>query len=150
MTTEPADEDQVLQERLIRRVAEAARELRQAEDRHRASASALAEALLAAHGAGFTWSEVARAADLSSAETARIRAQRAKEAPDLSPALRWRRDHGSAPRPTTSSPGVSVTDAAKKLGVSRKTVYVWIESGRLQTATDEAGRTRVLLEGGEQ
>lgn len=146
MTTEPAGEDQALQERLIRRVAEAARELRQAEDRHRFSASALAEALLAAHGAGLTWSEVARAADLGSAETARIRAQRAKDAADVSPALRWRREHGSARRPTTSAPGVSVTDAARSLGVSRKTVYVWIENGRLQTATDEAGRTRVMLD----
>ena len=96
--------------------------------------------------AGFTWSEVAQAADLGSAETARIRAQRAKEAPDLSPALRWRREHGAAPRPTTSAPGISVTEAAKKLGVSRKTVYARIRSGRLQTATDEAGRTRVVLD----
>lgn len=146
MTTEPAEGDQGLQERLIKRVAEAARELRHAEDQHRATASALAEALLAAHSAGFTWSEVARAADLGSAETARIRAQRAKEAPDLSPALRWRREHGAAPRPTTSAPGISVTEAAKKLGVSRKTVYARIRSGRLQTATDEAGRTRVVLD----
>lgn len=146
MTSEPGAEDQRRAERLIRRVAEAAKDLQNAEDRHRISASALAEALLAAHGAGFTWSEVARAADLGSAETARIRAQRAKETPDLSPALRWSREHGSAPRPTPSIPGVSVTDAARSLGVSRKTIYAWIRSGRLQTATDEAGRTRVLLD----
>lgn len=146
MTTEPGAQDQGRAERLIRRVAEAAKDLQSAEDRHRASASALAEALLAAHGAGFTWSEVARAADLGSAETARIRAQRAKEAPDLSPALRWQRERGSTPRPASTAPGVSVTDAAKHLGVSRKTIYAWMRSGKLKTTTDEAGRSRVVMD----
>ena len=139
--------DQTREKRLIGRVADAARELRDAEDRHRASATGLAEALLAAHNGGFTWSEVARAADLGSGETARIRAHRARESKDLPPAVRWRREHGSAERPTSSAPGVSVTDAARTLGVSRKTIYVWVRSGKLASTVDEAGRTRVLLQG---
>lgn len=146
MTTEPSADNQARAERLIARVADAAGALRDAEDAHRASASALAEALLAAHKGGFTWSEVARAADLCSAETARIRAHRAKETKDLSPALRWRRERGSAPPPTSSAPGVSVTDAAGILRVSRKTIYAWIRSGKLNSTTDEAGRSRVLLD----
>jgi excisionase family DNA binding protein len=138
--------DSARADRLIDRVADAAQALRHAEDQHRTTAAQLAEALLAAHQGGFTWSEVARAADLGSAETARIRAYRAKETEDLPPALRWRRERGSASRPTSSPPGVSVTDAAKKLGVSRKTVYARVRSGKLAATTDEAGRTRVLVE----
>ena len=146
MTTEPNSDDQARDAHLIGLVADAARELREAEDRHRASAARLADALLLAHQGGFTWSEVARAADLGSAETARIRAYRAKDAADLPPALRWREQRGSAARPAPPEQGISVTDAARHLGVSRKTVYVWIRSGKLNSTTDEAGRPRVLLE----
>ena len=127
------------------RVAEAARALRDVEDLHRSSAATLAEALLEAHQGGFSWSEVARAAELGSAETARIRAYRAKDANDLPPAMRWRRERGSAPRPESSKPGLSVTEAANRLGVSRKTVFAWIRVGKVDSVTDDAGRTRVLL-----
>lgn len=146
MATDPEENLQPREESLIGRVANAARELRDAEDRHRVSASALADALLAAHDGGFSWSEVARAADLGSAETARIRALRAKETHDLPAALRWRRERGSAPRPASILPGVSVTEAARRLSVSRNTVYSWIQSGKLTSTTDDSGRTRVLLD----
>ncbi len=112
---------------------------------HRRSATLLAEALLAAHEGGFTWAEIARAADLGSAETARIRAYRARDDEEVPPSLRWRRQRGSAPRSTPEVPGVSITEAAKRLGISRQTVYVWLRSGKLNATTDEAGRTRVLL-----
>lgn len=146
MTSGPDPSDPARADHLIDRVADAAQALQDAEDQHRVSAAQLAEALLAAHQGGFTWSEVARAADLGSAETARIRAYRAKDANDLPPALRWRRERGSAVRPKTSKAGLSVTEAAKHLDVSRKTVYAWIRSGKLTSTTDEAGRTRVLEE----
>lgn len=144
MTTDANEQEPAT--RLIDRVAEAARKLRDAEEQHRTTASEFAEALLAAHEGGFTWTEVARAADLGSAETARIRAQRAKDTENLTPAIRWRMERGSTPRPASTAPGVSVTEAARRLNVSRKTVYAWIKSGKLNSTTDEAGRTRVLLE----
>lgn len=132
--------------RLIDRVAEAARKLKDAEAQHRTTASEFAEALLAAHEGGFTWTEVARAADLGSAETARVRAQRARDTKDLTPAIRWRMERGSTPRPGTTAPGLSVTEAARSLDVSRKTVYAWMRSGKLRSTSDESGRTRVLLD----
>lgn len=146
MTTDADANEREPTRLLIDRVTEAARNLRSAEEHHRATASELAEALLAAHEGGFTWTEVARAADLGSAETARIRAQRAKEADELTPAVRWRLERGSTPRPTATTPGVSVTEAARRLNVSRKTIYAWIRGGKLNSAVDDAGRTRVLLE----
>lgn len=147
MTTHASPDDSGRSGQLIGNVSDAARRLREAEDRHRSSATLLAEALLAAHDGGFTWAEIARAADLGSAETARIRAYRARDDEEVPPSLRWRRQRGSAPRATPDVPGVSITEAAKRLGVSRQTVYVWLRSGKLNATTDEAGRTRVLLDG---
>lgn len=132
--------------RLIEEVADIARELRDAEEQHRLAASRLAAALSRAHQGGLTWAAIARAAGLGSAETARIRAYRAKDHKDIPPALRWQYQRGSAPRPPTSEVGLSVTAAAERLQISRKTVYAWIRSGRLSSTTDEAGRTRVLLD----
>ena len=31
-------------------------------------------------------------------------------------------------------------------GVSRKTIYAWMRSGKLKTTTDEAGRSRVVMD----
>lgn len=127
-------------------VAAAARELREAEEHHRLAASRLADALLSAHERGSTWAVIARAAELGSAETARIRAYRARDRDDVPPALRWQYERGSAPRPSPPTVGLSVTAAADQLEVSRKTVYAWIRSGKLAATTDETGRTRVLLD----
>jgi len=143
----PESEQPHLADPLLDAVAVAARELRDVEEQHRASANRLADALLSAHRGGFTWSEVASAADLGSAETARVRAYRAQDA-DVPPSLRWRRERGSAPRPSSSesAEGLSVSEAAKRLKVSRKTVYARIRAGKLKASKDDAGRTRVLLD----
>jgi excisionase family DNA binding protein len=146
VTTDAPPDDSGRSDRLIEDVSDAARSLRYAEDQHRSSARRLSDTLLAAHEGGFTWSEIARAADLGSAETARGRAYRARETDDIPPSLRWRRERGRTPRPDSERPGVSVTEAAKRLGVSRDTVYARMRNGKLKTTTDDAGRTRVLLE----
>lgn len=146
MTTDVTPEDSGRSDRLIKAVSDAAQSLRAAEDQHRLSAKQLSDTLLAAHEGGFTWSEIARAADLGSAETARGRAYRARDTDDIPPSLRWRRERGRTPRPDPASPGVSVTEAARRIGISRDTVYAWMRNGKLPTTTDEAGRTRVLLE----
>ena len=39
-----------------------------------------------------------------------------------------------------------IDDAAVLLGVSRRTVYYWIRSGRLQTVRTRGGSQRVLLQ----
>jgi excisionase family DNA binding protein len=41
---------------------------------------------------------------------------------------------------------VSIAQAVKALGVSRRTVYYWISSGRLQTVRIRGGSQRVLTE----
>ena len=137
---QPQDASQLLEQ-----VAKAAQELRDVEEHQRTSASRLAEALLTAHRGGFSWSEVARAADMASAETARTRAYSARSKDDVPPSLRWRREQGSTPRPRRASVGLSVAEASSRLKVSEKTVYTWVHSGKLASSTDEAGRIRVLL-----
>lgn len=146
MTPAPDSDEARHADPVLDQVAAAARELRDVEEHHRASATRLAEALLLAHQAGFSWSEVARAAELGSAETARARAYRAKETPDVPPSLRWRRERGSTPRPQSTADGLSVTEAAARLQVSRKTIYAWVRNGKLATTSDEAGRTRIRLD----
>ena len=127
-------------------VTEKADQLRRDEDRHRASATDLASAMQQAHASGYTWTQIAVAAGLASPKTARTRAERAKDPTDLSPSVRWRQQRGHAPRPVVEAPGVSVTEAARRLDVTRKTVYSWLDKGKLTAATDEAGRTRVVTD----
>lgn len=43
-------------------------------------------------------------------------------------------------------PGLSVSDAARQLGVTRRTIYLRIERGELEATKNELGQTRVLLE----
>jgi excisionase family DNA binding protein len=127
-------------------VTESAAQLRRDEEQHRESASGLALAMQQAHERGYTWSQIALAAGLASPKTARTRAERAMDPSELSPSVRWRQQRGHAPRPKAESPGISVTEAARRLEVTRKTVYTWLDKGRLTGATDEAGRTRVLTD----
>jgi excisionase family DNA binding protein len=53
----------------------------------------------------------------------------------------------TAPRPGRG-PGVGVSEAARTLGVTRRTVYLWAEDGRLRSTKNELGKTRILLEDG--
>ncbi|RAN79357.1 hypothetical protein B5P43_15735 [Bacillus sp. SRB_336] len=41
-------------------------------------------------------------------------------------------------------PGISVTDYARLKGVTRRTVYIWIEDGKLKSTKNEIGQIRVL------
>lgn len=47
--------------------------------------------------------------------------------------------------PQSGPPGFSVTEAARRLGVSRPTIYARIQAGDLSTVTDEQGRRWILL-----
>ena len=49
-------------------------------------------------------------------------------------------------RDTMIGSSVLIDDAAVLLGVSRRTVYYWIRSGRLQTIRTRGGSQRVLLQ----
>jgi excisionase family DNA binding protein len=51
----------------------------------------------------------------------------------------------TAPRPGRG-PGVGVTEAARMLGVTRRTVYLWCSHGRLNAVRNDQGKLRVLLE----
>lgn len=131
----------------LSRVSDEAAELLAVENRHRSQAEALAQAMYEAYKAGHTWGEIASAAGLASPKTARSRAERAMDAVDLSPSVRWRQTHGDAvPRPRPTPPGISISEAARRLGITRNTVYAWIKNGKLTSTADDAGRPRVLLD----
>ncbi len=124
------------------------RDVRAIAERYEAAARALAAVedeyaatLLAANRDGLTWEEVARAAGLRTANQARARAERAMGVTEVSPS---RRRAGARNAPV-ELPGVSVAEAARRLGVARSTVYDRIDRGELATTPDHLGRTRVLL-----
>lgn len=142
----PPGPDPVPSDKWFDRIVELAQRLDRAETEHREAAAALAEALHLGHSAGLTWTAIAEAAGLSNAETARSRSYRGRRSESLSPSVRWKHERGSTQRHSEDAPGVSVTEAATQLGVTRKTVYAWIDKGKLAATTDEGGRTRVLLE----
>lgn len=128
------------------KVTEAAAHLARAEESQREASAALARAMYDAHKSGHTWSEIASGAGLASPHTARTRTRQVLDPSELTPSERWRQERGLAPRPKTAPPGVSISEAARRLGVTRNTVYARIRNGKLRTATDEAGRPRVLLD----
>lgn len=51
----------------------------------------------------------------------------------------------TGPRPG-QGPGMNVTAFARKAGVTRKTVYNWIEAGKVEITRNELGMTRILSE----
>ena len=53
---------------------------------------------------------------------------------------------GDEPRPRPGrGPGVGVSEAARTLEVTRRTIYQWVADGRLLSTVNELGQTRVLL-----
>ena len=76
---------------------------------------------------GTTWQELAGLLGMASPEAARS----------------WAKNH--AP-PAAAPVGVTVAEAARRLDVSRQTIYTWVDAGRLQAVSDEQGRTRVILD----
>src|SRR5690606_7681238 len=128
-----------------RQLAQLAEAVARAEETLRRAHLDLARGLNTAHDAGLTWNEVAAAAGLGSGQNARFRAQRGLPADEQNPSFRWRAERGREPRPPRPpAPGISVTEAARKYGVSRQTIYARIADGRLAATTDADGRTRVL------
>lgn len=96
----------------------------------------MGHAMLRCHEAGLTWEEIARAtaeAGIPSAWAARHYALKLVD----------EADH-VARQP--SAKGVSVAEAARRLGVNVSTVYRRIDQGQLRSVADERGRTRVLLD----
>ena len=135
----PSDERGRELQDVIRTIAE---ERREAVEALRLVEERFARALLAAHDEGLSWSAVAEAAGLATAENARERAQRVMSEEELSPS---RRRAGGQPN-GDARPGLGVYEAAKVLGVSPSTVYSRIDRGELDTVTDPLGRTRVILD----
>lgn len=41
-------------------------------------------------------------------------------------------------------PGVGVSEAARQEGVTRKTIYSWVEKGEVEATQNELGETRIL------
>jgi len=59
------------------------------------------------------------------------------------------REVGEMPRTAARpgrGPGMGVSEAARTLGVTRRTVYLWVEEGRLRSTKNELGKTRILLD----
>lgn len=130
----------------MQKVTEAAARLARAAEAQREASADLARAMYDAHKSGHTWSEIASGAGLASPHTARTRTRQVLDPSELTPSELWRQERGLAPRPKTDPPGISVTEAARRLGVSRNTVYAWIKNGKLQSVRDESKRPRVIMD----
>ena len=94
--------------------------------------------ILAAKDAGATWEQIA-AATKNSVNQVRYRAfgsgdrawpsaTRVKETPRY-----------ATKQKVYDGPGVPIIEAARRLGVSRPTIYAWIEQGKLQTVKTARG-----------
>lgn len=122
---------------LTERVEQAARQVvearTEAKDRERALALTMHECF----AAGLSWQQIADSAGpagIFSAEAARLKAKAAvQEGKGASPA-------------TADVAGVSVAEAARRLGIERTTVYRRIDKGEVRTVVDARGRTRVILD----
>ena len=123
------------------RIESAAQRYERSLERLRADELAYDQALLDAYREGVTWSEIAQAAGLKSANQARLRAMRARDVDERPPSRRPGRDVNAGQRPL---PGMSADEAAKELGISPPTVYRSIDRGELTAIPDAQGRTRVL------
>ena len=110
----------------------------------------LMDAVEAAREGGVTWAALAAATGLTEGQltwrwhrddpTYVEQAARQKEERAKAAAAR-------VPKPRTGrGPGVSASEAARRLGVTRRTVYLRIEKGLLQSTENELGQTRVILE----
>jgi excisionase family DNA binding protein len=128
---------------LRNRIRSTTRRAEQSLERAKADELAAAKAMLDAYRDGMPWDQVAEAAGLETGNQARLRAMRAKDEDELPPS---RRRRTADPADDAQVLGVSVEEAAKRLGVTRPTVYRRIDRGELQAVSDAQGRTRVLLD----
>lgn len=119
-----ADDDSPVEPLAVVREVAARRQAQQ--DALRRATEQLAVAMKQARKLGAGWEEIAGELGMSSARAAQSWAQ------------------SNAPRSETS--GVTVAEAARRLGLARNTVYAHIESGKLRASTDASGRTWVLLD----
>ena len=100
--------------------------------------------ILAAKDAGATWGEIAAVTESSVSKIRHIA---------LSSGDRAWPSATNAAEPTRrvikpkvyDGPGVPIIEAARRLGVSRPTIYAWIEQGKLQTVTAASGTRLVVL-----
>lgn len=90
---------------------------------------------------GMTWAAIARELGMSEGQAKWV-VQRNHTPAALS------RGEGELPR-TGPRPGqgegVSVSTAARQLGVTRRTIYAWARSERLPSTLNAIGQTRILI-----
>lgn len=107
-----------------------------------AAAYATAKAIRDAHAAGLTWPQLGQELGGISASAARWRSY-ADEPP---PSVVSRRTDGQPPAKfSLGGPGVGVSEASRRLGVSRQWVYELIARGELKTI-EGTKPVRILLE----
>lgn len=109
---------------------------------HRKRETAQEAKIRAARADGHQWAQIARDLKITEGQ-ARWALQRAQTPQALS------RGEGQEPRTGPRpgrGPGVGVSTAARILRVSRRTIYAWIRTGRLQATQNELGQTRLLLD----
>lgn len=131
---EPREGAPATPEEMLELVRELAREFREIDERRGRLRDELGQAITRARSSGYSWVDIARASEFLAPGSAQ---QWARPLPGMKP---------------TSSAGVSASVAAEALGVTRKTVYAWVESGRLEATRDPSGRLRIILpsSGGSQ
>lgn len=84
-----------------------------------------------------TWAELAELTGMSVAQL------QYGQWVETQPSLQRRREGRRVPAPP--KPGLSVAEAARRLGVTRPTVYKWVEEGKV-AAFEFGGHTRIAVD----
>lgn len=131
----------VQRDKVLRSVRAAAEEYHRAAAAATTASEALEAQVLEARRLRVAWPELAEATGLTARQLQwRVPADEPDVAPAPDPKFAAPR---RGPRPGRG-PGVGIEEAAKILGVSRTSVYKWINSGRLESTTNDLGQRRVL------
>lgn len=117
----------------LEQLRELAETRRAVEDRRRSLITEARLLLREAHERGHSWQEIAEAAGLSNANAAKSLAAKKSELPEPVTAA-------DPPDGTYSVP-----EAAAELGVTKQTIYKWIQAGQIRVADDRPRRLRVFL-----
>ncbi|MFN3602709.1 MAG: helix-turn-helix domain-containing protein [Dietzia sp.] len=112
----------------LQMVRDLARDFRRVDEERRRLRDQLGQSMTLAHRRGYSWVDIAEATEFI----------RGTVAPQ------WARPMVD-PDPHGEPEGVSVAEAAVVLGISRKTAYNWVDSGKLRSTVDASGKLRVIL-----
>lgn len=147
MTTSPIEDAKLIRLAETRLRAAAAGE-REARETLAAAEDLMLSEIETARDLGITWNRISEVTGLTDTQ-AQWRIHRDD------PSVRALRERERVPEGEQKSrrgtragqgPGMSITEWARQTGKTRRTVYLWIEGGKLEVTKNALGQTRVLSE----